>query len=127
MKSGMLLLLLLVKAGGAVPPATPCLPDQQRDIANRSLGCTARPALVEVRPLLPVELQLQGALLAVLPEQVRVERCGGGCPGPAPHACRARLTAPLVLEVLVVLAGWEDGEQRTVCTQVPPACTSLTG
>ena len=116
-----MLMILSVKVVDASPPSSlECSALQQKQILDSTPGCGPRQHLVETRQLLLSNSTMDlgpEEVVQVIPDLVRVERCGGGCQLPG-HRCAPSQVNLQEVEVMVVLARWPQGEHQVVCTSL---------
>ena len=98
-----------------------CSAGQQQQILNSVYKCSTSSVMLDLRQLIlssnvslgvPMEEVVQ-----VVPDNVPVERCLGGCHLPA-HSCHPIQVRQRQVEVMLVLARWPQGELQVVCDSI---------
>ena len=98
-----------------------CSAGQQQQILDSVYKCSTSSVMLDLRQLIlssnvslgvPMEEVVQ-----VVPDNVPVERCLGGCHLPA-HSCHPIQVRKRQVEVMLVLARWPQGELQVVCDSI---------
>ena len=115
------LLLSMVKPAESSSLSSQCGAEQQRSILRSMSHCGPRQGLVQLREVLAASnvTEVLGLgmeeVVQVLPDVIRVDRCGGGCHLPQ-HSCTPTKVEQVEVEVMLVLARWPQGEHQVLCT-----------
>ena len=114
-----LLTLLMFSSEGA--GTFDCSVSQRSKLLSSGVQCNTRSVMLDLRKLIlssnvslgvPMEEVVQ-----VVPDNVPVERCLGGCHLPA-HSCHPIQVRQRQVEVMLVLARWPQGELQVVCDSI---------
>ena len=98
-----------------------CSAGQQQQILDSVYKCSTSSVMLDLRQLIlssnvslgvPMEEVVQ-----VVPDNIPVERCLGGCHLPA-HSCHPIQVRQRQVEVMLVLARWPQGELQVVCDSI---------
>ena len=98
-----------------------CSVSERSKLLSSGVQCNTRSVMLDLRKLIlssnvslgvPMEEVVQ-----VVPDNIPVERCLGGCHLPA-HSCHPIQVRQRQVEVMLVLARWPQGELQVVCDSI---------
>ena len=115
------LLLSLLRPVQGSSMSGQCRAEQQHSILRSMTHCGPQSGLVQLREVLAASNMTEvlglgmEEVVQVLPDVIRVDRCGGGCHLPQ-HSCTPTKVEQVEVEVMLVLARWPQGEHQVLCT-----------
>ena len=90
-----------------------CSGDVQSDIFGSMPQCMTRSTLIDLRE----QFSNASDIIEVVPDHIKVERCGGSC-YVQPYSCNPTSQTIMTIPVMLVLSKWPHGEHEVLCTEV---------